>query len=142
MQESHEGPFLSFAEVQSDRAIVIAELRSEIGMVDDLGIVEFDDLFQGAESTIMHVGSRESDITEGGNLELTKILLPACDGTYARIRVGIFKTIIENVVRDKVISPVAVVTPSLSIEDSSPLILFRAEVGEVFRPPKIKLGFC
>ena len=108
MQESHEGPFLSFAEVQSDRAIVIAELRSEIGMVDYLRIVEFDDLLQGSEPAIMHIWSRESDITEGGNLELTKILLPACDRTYARIRVGIFETIIENVVRDKVIGPVAV----------------------------------
>ena len=78
---------------------------------------------------------------EGGSFEFTEILLPTGDGTYARVRVGVFKAIIEDIIGDKVVGPVAVVTPPLAIEDSPPLVFLRGKVGKVGRPSEVELGF-
>ena len=111
-------------------------------MVDHLRVVEFDYFFQGPEPTIVHVWSCEGDVPQGGSFEFTEILLPTGDGTYTRVRVGVFKSISENSVGDKVVGAVAVVTPPLAIEDSPPLVLLRGKVGKVGRPSEVELGFC
>lgn len=130
MEVGHGGVSFGWAEIEADGArglrrlswtgrATVAELGREVGMIDNLRVVEFDHLFKSVEAAVVHVGAGQCDIAQGGNLEFANVLRTSRDSSHSWVGVGVFQAVVEDVVGDEVVAAVAGVTAPAAVEEAS-----------------------
>src|SRR5207244_3605169 len=91
LQEGDEGGFLGVIEIPTATKPVV-----EVGMPFDVLAVVIDDRLEGGESAIVHVGSGELDVPQGGRLEQSE--LGAVEREITHPTIGVLRVCVQPVI--------------------------------------------